>query len=155
MSFTDDQAALEEREAVKLAYLGICARGREVTPEGLAQEALNVSSMLSERSFAMTVLTSTRIREVVESIMFEQTSQRFVISFRPLSAEGVKGDPEKIRSERCDGSRGAFVRSMWSQTLVGDEVVIFKHNEPDASGKVSHGFRTAPWVVDRGRWSRS
>ena len=33
----------------------------------------------------------------------------------------------------------------------GEEVVIFKNNEPDKTGKVAAGFRGAVWVLDNGK----
>ena len=104
--------------------------------------------MVSERGLAMRVMNSVRFRAVVESITFEQTSQRFVVAYRPVDKPGER---EEIRSERADGNRGQLVRVLWNQSLVGEEVVIFKNNEPDKTGKVAAGFRVAVWVLDNGK----
>lgn len=139
--FTRDDAV------VALSCLNLSARRLEATPESVTKEALRLSSMLGDSSLPKRVLGAVRIRCVVKSITFEQQSQRFMVSFIPLN------QPEKveeIRSERVDGSHGALVRKLWSQSLVGNEAIIFKSNDPDPTGKVSQGFRVARWVMDLG-----
>lgn len=119
-----------------------------LNPENLVRESLQVSSMVSERGLAMRVMNSVRFRAVVESISFEQTTQRFLIAYHPADKPNER---EEIRSERVDSNRGQLVRMLWNQSLVGEEVVIFKNNEPDKTGKVAAGFRVAVWVLDNGK----
>lgn len=126
------------QKAVLTAYLSLSMRGKDITPENLVRESLQVSSMVSERGLAMRVMNSVRFRAVVESISFEQTTQRFLIAYHPVDKPNER---EEIRSERVDSN----------QSLVGEEVVIFKNNEPDKIGKVAAGFRVAVWVLDNGK----
>lgn len=145
---TEEVRKEASQKAVLAAYLSLSMRGKDITPENLVRESLQVSSMVSERGLAMRVMNSVRFRAVVESITFEQTPQRFVVAYRPVDKPGER---EEIRSERAGGNRGQLVRVLWNQSLVGEEVVIFKNNEPDKTGKVAAGFRVAVWVLDNGK----
>lgn len=71
---TEEARKEESQKAVLAAYLSLSMRGKDITPENLVRESLQVSSMVSERGLAMRVMNSVRIRAVVESITFEQTS---------------------------------------------------------------------------------
>ena len=145
---TEEARKEASQKAVLAAYLSLSMRGKDITPKNLVRESLQVSSMIAERGLVMRVMNSVRIRAVVESITFEQTSQRFVVAYHPADKPGER---EEIRSERADGNRGQLVRMLWNQSLVGEEAVIFKNNEPDKTGKVAAGFRVAVWVLDNGK----
>lgn len=87
---TEEARKEESQKAVLAAYLSLSMRGKDITPENLVRESLQVSSMVSERGLAMRVMNSVRIRAVVESITFEQTSQRFVVAYRPVDKPGER-----------------------------------------------------------------
>ena len=107
---TTEEARKEaSQKAVLAAYLSLSMRGKDITPENLVRESLQVSSMVSERGLAMRVMNSVRFRAVVESISFEQTTQRFLIAYHPVDKPNER---EEIRSERADSNRGQLVRML-------------------------------------------
>lgn len=116
--------------------------------------------MTDERSLPVLIAGAIRLKATIQSIEFEESSQRFVITF--VSATGNdQGKVEQIRSMRVDDYRagGDFVRSLWDQDKVGKNVIIYKYNElPSESQRKNggnvppKGYRTAVYVeLDRSR----
>lgn len=119
----------------------------------ITRRALKIQKLLSERSFPSKVLEATRIAATIKDIKFEDSSKRYLITFRAdNSTEDVD---ETIRSERTDGANGENVLAMWEpKRLVGRHVMIYKYNEmPSEDTKrsggrnvPSHGYRCAVYV---------
>lgn len=141
----------EQKSVVRLAYLALCLRNNDVSPEGLVGEVLRIESMTKDNSLAMMVQNAVRIRAKVVSVKFEQSSQRYLISY--IASNNGTGEIETIRSERIDGPHGKIAERIWSGIHEDDEVVIFKKNEVanDNGRNASNGYRVAPWVVVVGK----
>lgn len=143
---TDD----EKRRNVELAYLALTLSGKPINDLNLTAETLRVSRALGDNSLAMIVQNSVRIVAKVLSQEFEESSQRYLITFRAFDSE----KDEHIRSERADGSHGERVHQLWNRNLVGHACIIYKFNEKPkgdkASGKNASGYRVAPYIYDLG-----
>lgn len=132
---------------IELAYLGLCSRGEKATQASMARETLTVSRITAEGSLPDLVQRCARILGTIESVAFEESSQRFVVTFR---ADNGGGEAETARSERADGSRGALVRGLWP-SLAGHRAVLYKHNERAGESKeASNGYRVVVWAQDLG-----
>ena len=131
---------------VELAYLGLCARGEKVTQKSMVEETLAVGRMLRPDSLPCLVQNCPRLAATIESVELEESSQRYVVTFKVASED----DSETARTERIDGQRGALVKRMWPG-LAGHKALLFKHN--DRVGEVkgaANGFRVLLWAVDLG-----
>ena len=82
----------------------------------------------------------------VLSVVLEESSKRYVITFRQLGEDS----DETIRSERTDGRRGKDVMQLWGRDLKNHICILFKHNEESKDPSKSGGFRVAPYVIDLG-----
>ena len=80
------------------------------------------------------------------SVVLEESSKRYVITFRQLGEDS----DETIRSERTDGRRGKDVMQLWGRDLKNHICILFKHNEESKDPSKSGGFRVAPYVIDLG-----
>lgn len=92
------------------------------------------------------VTVSIKITVKVLSVVLEESSKRYVITFRQLGGDS----DETIRSERTDGRRGKDVMQLWGRDLKNHICILFKHNEESKDPSKSGGFRVAPYVIDLG-----
>lgn len=99
----------EKRRNVELAYLSLMLSGKKVSECELASEVLKISRAKGEKSLAMLVQSSIKITVKVLSVVLEESSKRYVITFRQLGGDS----DETIRSERTDGRRGKDVMQLW------------------------------------------
>lgn len=136
----------EKRRNVELAYLSLMLSGKKVSECELASEVLKISRAKGEKSLAMLVQSSIKITVKVLSVVLEESSKRYVITFRQLG----KDSDETIRSERTDGRRGKDVMQLWGRDLKNHICILFKHNEESKDPSKSAGFRVAPYVIDLG-----
>ena len=135
------------------AERGGARRNEAALDRAITRRALKIQKLLSERSFPSKVLEATRIAATIKDIKFEDSSKRYLITFR---ADNSNDDAdETIRSERTDGANGDNVLAMWDpKRLVGRHVMIYKYNEmPSEDTKrsggrnvPSHGYRCAVYV---------
>lgn len=133
-----------QQRNLELAYISLRLKGQPFGEAELTRELLSLDRLFSDASLPSIVMDSKRIVAVVKRIEFEQTSRRLVVTF---CANGST-EEETIGSERTDGKRGAIVRSIWTQDLIGHRVVLYQHNKPSSDPKIASGFRVAPWVAD-------
>lgn len=136
----------EKRRNVELAYLSLMLSGKKVSECELASEVLKISRAKGEKSLAMLVQSSIKITVKVLSVVLEESSKRYVITFRQLGEDS----DETIRSERTDGRRGKYVMQLWGRDLKNHICILFKHNEESKDPSKSGGFRVAPYVIDLG-----
>lgn len=136
----------EKRRNVELAYLSLMLSGKKVSECELASEVLKISRAKGEKSLAMLVQSSIKITVKVLSVVLEESSKRYVITFRQLGEDS----DETIRSERTDGRRGKDVMQLWGRDLKNHICILFKHNEESKDPSKSGGFRVAPYVIDLG-----
>lgn len=94
----------------------------------------------------MLVQSSIKITVKVLSVVLEESSKRYVITFRQIGGDS----DETIRSERTDGRRGKDVMQLWGRDLKNHICILFKHNEESKDPSKSGGFRVAPFVIDLG-----
>lgn len=134
---------------IELAYIGLCLKDKRVDAESLTKEVLGISRMKASKSLAVLVQKAVRIVGTIKKVEFEESSQRYLITFR--ASNGAEED-EIVRSERVDSGRGSTVKSLWGErNLVGHKVAIFKHNERAGEDvKRDKGYRVAVWVTDFG-----
>lgn len=95
---------------------------------------------------AVSVRCRMRWRRCRFSVVLEESSKRYVITFRQLGEDS----DETIRSERTDGRRGKDVMQLWGRDLKNHICILFKHNEESKDPSKSGGFRVAPYVIDLG-----
>lgn len=134
---------------IELAYIGLRLKGERADAESLTKEVLDISRMKANKSLAVLVQKAVRIVGTIKKVEFEESSQRYLITFRV--SNGAEED-EIVRSERVDSSRGSTVKSLWGERiLVGHKAAIFKHNERAGEDvKRDKGYRVAVWVTDLG-----
>lgn len=136
------------RHNIELAYIGLTLKGEVIDAASLTKEVLDISRMTAENSLAVLVQKSVRLIGTIKDIKFEESSQRYLITFLASNAE----EDEIVRSERVDSARGSVVRELWGRNnLIGHRVVLYKHNERVGEDKKREkGYRVAPWVTDLG-----
>lgn len=134
----------QEKQNVLWAYLSLSLRGEKVDALSLASETMRIADLTSDESIAIKAQRAVRIRGTVENVAFEESSQRFRLTFVANNSKEL----ETIRSERIDSRNGKAVQNMFSVLQGGDEVIIFKLNESgNADGLARQGYRCAPYCV--------
>lgn len=141
-----DSNTTDDARALELAYLACASRGAMTFTDldmAVAEEYLRARYILSARSLAGRLRDSKMIVGTCKGMAFEETSKRFVMTFR---ADGADED-ETVRSDRTDGRFGTRIRAEWNTGLVGRRVRIYKINEGKGSDpRHSSGFRVAPII---------
>lgn len=111
----------------------------------LASQAAAIRGRLrrctNERNLVSRVLDAIVIRAVLEDCRIEESSQRYVITFRPTK-EG--STIETIRTDRRDSS--PHVDSMITSLTLGEQVLVYKTTEDTSDGS-GHKVRIAPLIV--------
>lgn len=125
-----DEKKLNDKIAIAAAFasMDFGKFDSEASAERAILKRLSLAeNLLADDSIAMRMMDSVRIVATVKDIKFEESSQRYVVTF---VADKGDGKVETIRTDRTDDWRtGALVKRMWNPQLVGQKVVIFKHNE--------------------------
>lgn len=134
------------RRNIELAYIGLTLKGELVDAASLTKEVIIIGRMHADNSLAVLVQKSARLVGTIKDIKFEESSQRYLVTFRASNSD----EDEIVRSERVDCRRQAGGR--WGKSnLVGHRVVLYKHNERVGEDKKREkGYRVAPWVTDLG-----
>ena len=143
----------EENRAIALAALaGISFSNyadRSELDYAVAHRCSRIASYVGNpNSIAMRMLDSVRVYAKITGVEFEESSQRYIVSFRAANAEEGSED-EKIRTDRVDASNGEFVKRMVkggdASKLVGKHAFVYKRNEPmkDAKGRT---VRVCPFL---------
>lgn len=125
-----DEKKLNDKIAIAAAFASLDF-GKFDSETGVERAVLKrlslAEDLLADDSIAMRMMDSIRIVATIKDVRFEESSQRYVVSF---VADRGDGKVETIRTDRTDDWRtGALVKRMWGSNLVGQKVVIFKHNE--------------------------
>ena len=136
------------RRIFELAYIGLTFKGELVDAASLTKEVISIGRMAADNSLAVLVQKSARLVGTIKDIKFEESSQRYLVTFRANNSD----EDEIIRSERVDSQRGETVKELWGRNnLGGHRFVLYKHNERVGEDKKREkGYRVAPWVTDLG-----
>lgn len=136
------------RRNIELAYIGLTLKGELVDAASLTKEVISIGRMAADNSLAVLVQKSARLVGTIKDIKFEESSQRYLVTFRANNSD----EDEIVRSERVDSQRGKTVKELWGRNnLGGHRVVLYKHNECVGEDKKREkGYRVAPWVTDLG-----
>lgn len=136
------------RRNIELAYIGLTFKGELVDAASLTKEVISIGRMAADNSLAVLVQKSARLVGTIKDIQFEESSQRYLVTFRANNSD----EDEIVRSERVDSQRGETVKELWGRNnLGGHRVVLYKHNERVGEDKKREkGYRVAPWVTDLG-----
>lgn len=123
---------------------GTAFQTRPIADMAVTNMALRIRAQLDEHSLAMRTLAAIPINATIEEITLEESSKRYLVTFRPdFQREGYE-PTETIRTDRTDGWRGDSVRKMWS-SLAGRHVRLYKLSEE--TGNPQHPkVRIAPFV---------
>lgn len=135
--------------AIRMAYFALLLSGRKYDDLELAvaQEMLKMDHLTAERSLPSMVARSVRIRAIINSVEFEETSKRYLIKFIADNED----KEERVRSERTDSSHKDAVKKIWGRDLVGHRVIIFKCKDKVGSKEAPNGYRIAPYCIDGGK----
>ena len=134
---------------IRMAYFALVLSGRKYDNLELAvaQEMLKMNRLTAERSLPNLIGNSVRIAATINSIKFEESSNRYLIKFSADNEE----EEEWVRSERVDSSHKAAVKKIWGRDLVGHRVLIFKYKDKVGSKEAPNGYRIAPHCIDHGK----
>lgn len=114
------------RRNIELAYIGLTFKGELVDAASLTKEVISIGRMAADNSLAVLVQKSARLVGTIKDIKFEESSQRYLVTFRANNSD----EDEIVRSERVDSQRGETVKELWGRNnLGGHRVVLYKHNE--------------------------
>ena len=114
------------RRNIELAYIGLTLKGELVDAASLTKEVISIGRMAADNSLAVLVQKSARLVGTIKDIKFEESSQRYLVTFRANNSD----EDEIVRSERVDSQRGETVKELWGRNnLGGHRVVLYKHNE--------------------------
>lgn len=101
-----------------------------------------------EHSLPMRIAKAIRIYAEIIDVTFEESSQRYIISFHAIGGEDT-GEVETIRTDRIDGHNGnlvqTFMREGDKDKLIGKRAFIYKLNEPSSKG-VGQTVRICPFL---------
>lgn len=144
-----EYSAEDARRTVEVAYLGLRAAGIETDEVALADESLKARRMVSDASLAMKVQLAVPILATVDSVVFEETSRRYVVRYTPV--KDASGQ-EHVRSPRMDTPLGKKVRGLFERDLAGHLAIVYRLNE-EAGRDLAHaqGYRVAPYIADLGK----
>ena len=142
---SQDESTILDDPAFRLAYLSLVVGGETpITEQRLLSEYLRVNSLARPKGLIARVKASVPIWCVIQSVRFEESSQRYVVTFR-----ADKSDRDEIvRSDRVDARGGQFVKELFGQEgLAGKRAVIYKMNERAGEDQMhSHGYRICPYM---------
>ena len=135
--------------AIRMAYFALLLSGRKYDDLELAvaQELLKIDRLTNERSLPSMVAHSVRIAATINSVEFEETSQRYLIKFMADNGD----EEERVRSERTDANHKDAVKKIWQRDLVGHRVIIFKYKDKVGSKEAPNGYRISPYCIDLGK----
>lgn len=138
---------MKSAEIVALAVQGVpgtAFQTRQVADMAVTNMALRIRNQVADGSLAMRTLEAVPILATIEEIALEESSKRYLVTFRPDRVREGYEPTETIRTDRTDGWRGDSVRKMWAG-LTGRHVRLYKLAEP--TGNPEHPkVRVAPYV---------
>lgn len=117
---------------------------RSRSEEAAVTQYLRLEKVLGKRSLLWQVAWSVRIPAVIEKIVFEESSQRYLVTFTAIhQPEDGEVKSEVARTPRCDTSRGKMYARLLGRLSPGDRVLVYKSHE---SGKDGRKYRLLTWV---------
>lgn len=133
----------EQRETIILEAIRCC--GIDATDYEVAAHAAAVKNRLrwcmDERSVVSKVLEAPIIRATLLDCRLEESSQRYVVTFRVKNGSDV----ETIRTERRDAQ--PWVDTMIASLTLGEEMLVYKTIESVGEGVSTHKVRVAPLLM--------
>ena len=124
---------------------------RSTSARGPHQAALLSNLSLARAAFddgsaARLMVDATRLVGVVEKCELEESSTRFLITFR--AANSANGQSETIRSMRTDSPGFAYLKE-YIPSLIGRRCLIYKTNEAQSgnSGDKGRTVRISPCII--------
>lgn len=103
------------RRNIELAYIGLTFKGELVDAASLTKEVISIGRMAADNSLAVLVQKSARLVGTIKDIKFEESSQRYLVTFRANNSD----EDEIVRSERVDSQRGETVKELWGRNNLG------------------------------------
>lgn len=70
------------RRNIELAYIGLTFKGELVDAASLTKEVISIGRMAADNSLAVLVQKSARLVGTIKDIKFEESSQRYLVTFR-------------------------------------------------------------------------
>lgn len=120
------------------------AEVRRRAEEATVTQFLRLEKALGPKALVWKVADSVRVPGIVEKVSFEESSQRYVVSFTPIHRpEGEAPEAESIRTPRCDSGRGGMYSTMLGRFAPGDKALIYKSHE---TGKHGRKYRLLTWM---------
>lgn len=129
----------------QLAYLAATLSGKDVTESAVLSHMEKIKDMTANKSILARAATSARFMATITDVSFEESSQRYVISFKPSADAKV----EQIRTDRVDGRYGEYVRRTWSdpEKQIGRRAIFYKFREAAGESRdVPQGYRNLPYI---------
>lgn len=111
----------------------------------VARAVAAIRRQFSDRSIASRVCESVPIPAKVTSVDFEDSSNRYLVTYVPVNAAKGHEEPEYVRTDRVDGRKGACIREM-VDGIVGKHCVIYKYTEPTGNAR-KPSVRIAPLIL--------
>lgn len=108
------------RRNIELAYIGLTLKGELVDAASLTKEVISIGRMAADNSLAVLVQKSARLVGTIKDIKFEESSQRYLVTFRANNSD----EDEIVRSERVDSQRGETVKELWGRNNLGGHRVF-------------------------------
>jgi len=106
--------------------------------------AARLRPYVSDKAAVSRMLESIPIYATVESVAFEKTSNRYVVTFVADNQPNGKQKVETIRSDRTDSRHGKLVERMFSD-IAGKHVCLYKYLE-QTSNRDMPEVRVCPFV---------
>lgn len=129
----------------QLAYLATVLSGKEVTESAILNHMEKIKDCSSDKSILARASSAARFKATITDVSFEESSQRYVISFK----SSPDGKVEQIRTDRVDGRYGDYVRRTWSdgEKKIGRSAIFYKHREAAGESRdVPQGYRNLPFI---------
>lgn len=106
---------MKSAEIVALAVQGVpgtAFQTRQVADMAVTNMALRIRNQVADGSLAMRTLEAVPILATIEEIALEESSKRYLVTFRPDRVREGYEPTETIRTDRTDGWRGDSVRDV-------------------------------------------
>lgn len=137
--------ALVSSPTFQLAYLAAVLSGQDVTESVVLSHMEKIKDFSGDKSILARASNSARFMATITDVSFEDSSQRYVISFKASPDAKV----EQIRTDRVDGHYGEYVRRTWSNAdkKIGRRAIFYKYRENAGESRdAPQGYRNLPFI---------
>lgn len=114
----------------------------------LAKRVSRSISYLNDNSLPMRIANATRIYCEIVDVSFEESSQRYIVSFHAMNAQD-EHKVETIRTDRVDGRNAEIVNTYMrggdKSQLIGKHAFVYKLKEPSSKG-IGQAVRICPFI---------